>query len=140
MDFDKMIKQMELLTNMIMGNEVRSIDDFTRGEVKKYLNCSEKIAGIFILFNGNKPVYVGRTKDLAQRVGSDIRSKDKNAANVTKRIMDKYEFEGMEEARNYVYSNFSVSLLKVEDVYLRTLLQVYIHLKYNTEFNSFEEH
>lgn len=63
-------------------------------------------------------------------------------ANITKRILDesKGQFKDMNEATKYFYSHYTVQMLKVNNEYLRALLQIYIAMELGTKYNTFLEH
>ncbi|PLR95752.1 hypothetical protein [Bacillus sp. T33-2] len=93
----------------------------------------------------NKAVYVGRSGNLAQRIGVDLRAVTRQQATISYKLTTlKQRFPQLntiQDAREYMYKNYSVQMLKIEDENERALFQIYASMELGTldEFNSFRE-
>lgn len=88
MDFEQMIKEMkETYKKLILKERAYEMRELTEGAVKDILKSQTPVAGNFLLYEDGIPVYIGRSGDLAQRIGTDLRSLSKNQANITKKIL-----------------------------------------------------
>lgn len=87
-------------------------------------------------------VYIGRSKTLAQRIGTDLRALQETQATLTYKLMNSKlpEISNMSEARDYMYNNYTVKMLPLDSEHTRAIFQVFVSMKYRTEFNSFMEH
>lgn len=93
---------------------------------------------LFSKVDDDTPLYVGRTSRLSLRVGTDHRSIDENLAPLTARIKSLPNIHTMEEAREYLYENCRVRMLVEPDRRVRAILETYVILKLNPEFNQVE--
>ena len=127
-----------LLTDLSQAEQL-SIRNLTGRKVVEALPAE---AGLY-LFSRSKddgPVYVGRSANLPQRVGTNHRSTQENQAPVTKALKTKFNFATMKEARDMLFEDYVVRLLAEPDAPTRALLEIYAAMALNTEFNSFLEH
>ena len=125
------------------------IRDLTEGKIKRVFGENDvPIKGVFLISNhneNNKPLYVGRSKTLAQRIGVDLRAITKEQATISYKLTtlkEKFPFlENIRDARQYMYDNYSVQMLRIVDENERAIFQIYaaMELKTINEFNSFIE-
>jgi hypothetical protein len=93
------------------------------------------------MYEDNIPVYIGRSRTLAQRIGVDLRSIQKSQATLTYKLMNSGLLcvQTMEETRSYMYKHFTVKMLQLDDEYERAIFQIYASMKLGTKYNSFME-
>jgi hypothetical protein len=115
--------------------------DLTERKVKDYFNSNNPVSGVFVMFEEDEPVYIGRSKTIAQRIGVDLRSIQKSQATLTYKLMNSglVGFKTMEETRIYMYKHFTIKMLQLEDEYERAIFQIYASMKLGTKYNSFME-
>ena len=115
------------------------IRNLTRSKVVAALPSG---AGVYLFCQrtDGAPVYVGRSANLPQRVGTNHRSTQQNQAALTNALMLRFDLDSMGRAREYLYEHYTVRLLAESDVPTRALLEIYAAMELNTEFNSFLEH
>ena len=103
------------------------------------MESKEPVKGIYLISDqDDNPIYVGRSRTLAQRLGVDHRAVTESQANLTlklSRIMGK----DMRTTREYMYNNYFVRIVKVDNTIERTLLEIYTAMILKTPHNSFEE-
>ena len=122
-----------------MDNEKLNLRTLTKGRVNLFFGKKEPISGIYVITDSeNNPIYVGRSRHLAQRIGDDHRSTQVSQANLTLKYA-RLNNISIVDARKYMYENYLVQMIEVENEYARTLLEVYVAMKLNTPFNSFRE-
>lgn len=104
-----------------------------------YFNKKEPISGIYLISDiEDNPIYVGRSRHMAQRLGIDHRALTKTQANLTHKYA-KLNNISVVDARNHMFESFLVQMVEVENEHARTLFEVYVSMKLNTPFNSFRE-
>jgi hypothetical protein len=115
--------------------------DLTARKIKDHFSISGPVSGVFIMYEKNKPVYIGRSRTLAQRIGTDLRSIQKSQATLTYKLMNSglLGIKTMEEARAYMYEHFTVKMLQIDDECERAIFQIYASMKLGTKYNSFME-
>lgn len=140
--FEEIVKELPNYLNQLLQQKANSLKDLTEGKIKRQLETDSDIPGIYLMFDQEKPVYVGRSAHLAQRVGKDHRSLEKTQATLTYRLVKSRlpNITSLEQARDYMFQNFKVKILPVKDEYIRTIFEVYASLKLNTPYNEFMEH
>jgi hypothetical protein len=139
-------KLSERLNHIVTAPKYK-IRDLTEGKIKSIFGeDSTPIEGVFLISNHteNKAVYVGRSRNMASRIGVDLRATTKQQANLSYKLMilDEYpELNTIPEAREFIYNHFSVQMIKVNDENERAVLQIYAAMELGTieEFNSFKE-
>lgn len=136
------VERLPVLFNQLVESPSYKIKDLTEGSIKEILGESLPVEGVYIMYDKEVPMYVGRSKTLAQKIGTDERSLGQVQATVSKKIIkeESNNFSTMEEARNYLFNNYSVRLIKIDDEVLRTLFVVYVATELGTPFNDFMEH
>jgi hypothetical protein len=124
------------------------IRDLTEGKIKKIFGeDSSQIEGVFLVTNNNdnKPLFVGRSGNLAQRIGTDLRATTREQATLSYKLTllkDRFpSLESIKDAREYMYQHYSVQMIRIDDENERAVFQIYAAMELGTieEFNSFRE-
>lgn len=135
-----MIGRYPNLLKTLRGSNRYALQDITQAKIRSILQSDNPVPGVYLMTDSeDRPLYVGRSKNLAQRIGKDHRSLNKNAANLTYMI-SKLNNISHNEARNYMFGDFFVKFIKVENEYDRTVFEVYVAMELNTPYNNFLEH
>lgn len=118
-----------------------SFATLTKKRINDYFNTNNPVAGVFVMFEKGEPVYIGRSRTLAQRIGVDLRSIQESQATLTLKLMKLgiTNTKTMEETRTYMYEHFMIKMIQLEDEYERALFQIYASMKLETKYNSFME-
>lgn len=140
--FESIVQELPNYLSQLLQQKANSLKDLTEGKIKRLLGTDSDIPGIYLIYNQEKPVYIGRSAHLAQRVGKDHRALEETQATLTYRLVRSGlpEITSMKQARDYMFRNFKVKILPVNDEYMRTIFEVYASLKLNTPYNKFMEH
>lgn len=127
------------LLTQLKCSEPFGICKLTKGKIKQAVGEG---GGIYLFSekDGDVPVYVGRSDNLAQRVGKDHRSLEENQAAVTKRLKERYGLPTMSTAREKLYHDYVVRLRLEPDIPSRAMFEIFAAMDLNTEFNTFKEH
>lgn len=133
------IEELPVLFKQLVNSQGHEISDLTEGKLKEILGETSPVKGVYLMHDNEVPMYVGRSKTLAQKIGTDERSLGEIQATVTKKIMKDKKFSTMKDARMYLFENYRVKFIKVDDEILRTLLVIYVATELQTPFNSFME-
>ena len=113
--------------------------------------------GIYVLYEREKPMYVGRSDDLAERLlehgqpsgGSETatlafnmaKQKFSGSTSMARKDLQKdKDFQLLFDAAKERIRKMDVRVVGVEDPIEQTILEVYAHLELHTPFNSFENH
>jgi len=135
----------ELLADLLSSDKY-PLKTLTKGEIQKILGKKKAVSGVYLMseVDDDTAVYVGRSKNLAQRIGVDHRAIQKSQSTLGLRLW-KQGIEGiscMKTSREYMYQRFNVRFLPIEDVYLRTVFEFFasIILDTTSKYNSFMEH
>jgi hypothetical protein len=142
--YEEVHNQLPILLHKLLSAVKYPLSEITKGKIEKILETKEAVPGVYLMSEilGDTPVYVGRSKTLAQRIGTDHRAIQKEMATLGYRL-SKQGIEGiscMKTAREYMYQRFNVRMLPIEDVYVRTIFEVYAAMSLKTMHNSFLEH
>lgn len=125
--------------------EIRSL---TEGTIKKIFGEDTlPIEGVFLITNhtNNQMLYVGRSRNLAARIGVDLRATTREQATISYKLTtlkDDYSYLAtIRDAREYMYKHYSVQMIKVPDENERAIFQIYAAMKLGTlkVFNNFRE-
>lgn len=140
--WQEVVARLPVLLNDLLRAEPHALRDLTKARVKHHLREHGGHAGVYVFseISSNKPVYVGRSANLPQRIGSDHRWLDPICATVTKRLKDKMGLASMEEAREHLFDHYHVRFIVEPDVHTRAIFEIYASMVLGTEFNSFVEH
>jgi hypothetical protein len=139
--FDEIVTYFPELFEKLVNSPKYNFGELKRNEVSKIFNTTNKnpISGVYLISNTqNHPIYVGRSRNIAQRIGDDHRSSDAGIANLTKKIAKENNVTHL-EARNYMFGDFEVQMIQIENDYARTLFEIYAAMKLKTPYNSFRE-
>lgn len=139
--FESIVNLLPLYLEKLLAQKEYCFADLTESKIKDHFSTSKPISGVFVMFENGKPVYIGRSRTLAQRIGVDLRSIQKSQATLTYKLMNLglLNFKTMEETRTYMYKNFTIKMLQLEDEYERAMFQIYASMKLGTKYNSFME-
>lgn len=136
--------------------DLQKSEPVTKNELK---NVPKR--GIYVFFENDKPIYVGRSKNLRQRLGqhsqqySDHHSAtfafmiakqdaEKRGINLHKRTREDLQIDPefspiFSDAKNRVL-NMKIQVIQMDDPVEQTLFEVYAALELNTEYNIWETH
>lgn len=142
---DEILGRIPILLELLCKSLPYEIGDFTSSEVSKVIgvNTAIECGGIYLFSEKETGVhiYVGRSKDLAQRVGRDHRGYQTNKAKmVSDLIRDKEELLDMQQAQQYLRDNYVIRVLPEQDIITRALLEIYAAAVLKTKYNTFVEH
>jgi hypothetical protein len=146
--FTEIYYKLPSLLQQLKGAESYPTKDLTEGTIKKLMGQeSNPIEGVYLITDHNKKkdLYVGRSRNLAVRIGTDLRAVTKEQVTLSYKITTLKEqfphINTIKEAREYMYDNYSVQMIRVQDVHERTIFQIYAALELGTikEFNNFRE-
>ncbi len=117
--------------------------------------------GIYVFFENEHPIYVGRTNRMKDRIKEHGRPSSNNSSapfafNLAKKIavskgIDVSKPRRMELEKNSTFaslfsevkekvSRMSVRVIAIDDPIIQTLFEVYASVELNTEFNDFNTH
>lgn len=123
-------------------------------------SVKDQVKGIYCFYEGGKPLYVGRTRNIRKRVLQHrrLRGRHNSAAfafNIAKKDFEENhsseklsrvelskdpEFDRLfTEAKERV-RKMSVRFVEVKDPIEQTIFDVYAHIKLGTPFNDFDTH
>ncbi|QGM28953.1 hypothetical protein GI482_00325 [Bacillus sp. N3536] len=139
--FDEIVTHFPQLFEQLINSQKYNFGALTRGSINTILKTDNKnpISGVYLISNTqNAPLYVGRSRNIAQRIGTDHRSTDTNLANLTYKIAQENNVTPL-QAREYMYGDFEVQMITIDNDYARTLFEVYAAMKLQTPYNSFRE-
>ena len=155
--FEKIIEKIPLLLE-----ELNNKSMLKKGDTYINQSCIPK-KGIYVLFENSKPIYVGRSNNIKQRLrdhsnpGSDhysatfafrlaAREYEKKYCKSTKGILrkdlknDRYFNILFLDAKARV-SEMGIKTINIDDQITQTIFEVYAAMKLGTlEFNSFDNH
>lgn len=139
--FESIIYSLPLYLDKLIAQKEYHLADLTEGKIKDHFSTSHPVSGVFVMYEKGVPVYIGRSKTLAQRIGVDLRSIQESQATLTHRLMNSglLSVKTMKETRTYMYKYFTVKMLQLEDEYERAVFQIYASMKLETKYNSFIE-
>lgn len=141
MDFESIVESLPSLLEQLLNQKVYSLADLTKGKINDHFSTKSPVSGIYVIYERERPVYIGRSRTLAQRIGIDLRSIQKLQANMTYKLttMGLSNITTMRQARDYMFKNFSVKMLMVDDQYARAIFVIYASMKLETIYNDFIE-
>jgi len=135
------VEKLPMLFKQLIESPSYHIEDLTEGRMKDLLGESNPVQGVYIMYDKETPMQVGRSRTLAQKIGTDERSLGEMQATVSKKIMksSSNKYSTMKEARDYLYKNYSVKFIKIDDEIIRAMFVIYVATELQTPFNSFME-
>ncbi len=142
--FEEIVFSFPSYLEQLLAQKTYFFANLTEGKIKDHFGTNNPVPGVFVMFEKDEPVYVGRSKTLAQRIGVDLRSIQKSQATLTYRIykamnLESLRFKTMEDTRDYMYKYFTVKMFQINDEYERAIFQIYASMKLETKYNSFLE-
>lgn len=141
-------QQLPILLNDLVSATPYNLEYLTSGTITSIFKSQNHpvgdVPGVYLISTilEDTPLYVGRSKKLAQRIGKDHRATVKSQATFSHRVL-KSNIAGvtcMTTARTHIYNNFHIRMIAIEDVYTRTIFEVYAAMQLSTPHNSFMEH
>lgn len=155
--FEQIIAEMPLLLRKLNDQPMLKKDEIRMGQAL----VPQK--GIYVLFEHNKPIYVGRSNNIRQRMsGHSNQSSDRYSATFAFRLAIKeYERKYMKSTKGirrqnlekdpefvveFIEAKFRVAemgikAIEIDDQITQTIFEVYASMKLGTlEFNSFDNH
>jgi predicted GIY-YIG superfamily endonuclease len=155
--FENITKEMPILLEKLNNNPMVNKDEIRMGQV----SIPQK--GIYILFENDKPIYVGRSNNIKQRLNGHCNQwSDRFSATFAFRLAikeyeSKYQkrVKGIRREDLESDSDFSIlfqkakarvaamgiKVVEIEDPITQTIFEVYAAMKLDTlEFNSFDNH
>lgn len=134
-------EKLPVLFNQLIEGKSYYIKDLTEGKLKDILGSSNPVEGVYLMYDKDVPMYVGRSKTLAQKLGTDERALGEVQATVSKKIrnINVNKSWTMKEARKYLFNNYTVKFIKIDDEILRSIFVIYVATELQTPFNSFME-
>lgn len=139
--FENIVNSLPLYLEQLLAQKAYCFADLTEGKIKEHFSTSNPVSGVFVMYEKSEPVYIGRSRTLAQRIGVDLRSIQKSQATLTYKLMNLglMGFNTMEETRTYMYKHFTIKMLQLDNEYERAIFQIYASMKLGTKYNSFME-
>ena len=138
-EYKRINDRLPLLFEKLIGSERYSFREVTKSKLHSILKSKEPVKGIYLISDkDDNPLYVGRSKNLAQRIGKDHRAIQKTQATFTLKLSKLMGLD-MQGTRAFMYDNYYVRIVQVDNTIERTLLEVYAAMILNTPHNSFEE-
>ncbi len=143
--YDQISQRLPKLANKLRNAKRHPILNLTEGVIRGTLKSPKNDGAIPGLYGfskkgSNKFEYIGRTKDLARRIGSDHRSKERNKAAFTYILKRERNSRGtMQSAREQFLGNYDVRFIPESDIGVRAVFEVYATLKWRTK-NALIEH
>ena len=113
--FESIVNVLPLYLEEILAEKEYCFADLTEGKIKAHFCTSNPVSGVFVMFEKGEPVYIGRSRTLAQRIGVDLRSIQKSQATLTHKLMKSglLNVKTMEETRHYMYKHFTIRMLRI---------------------------
>ena len=139
--FESIVNQLPLYLDNLLEQKEYSFAELTERKIKDFFGTTNPVSGVFLMIENDVPVYIGRSRTLAQRIGVDLRSIQKSQATLTYKLLisGQHNFTTMDQVREYMYNHFTVKMINLEDEYDRTIFQIYASMKLKTKYNSFLE-
>lgn len=139
--FESIVNSLSVYLEKLLEQKEYCFDELTKSKIENHFCTSNPVSGVFVMFEKGEPVYIGRSKTLAQRIGVDLRSIQKSQATLTYKLMksELLSFKTMEEARTYMYKHFTIKMFPLQDEHERAIFQIYASMKLRTKYNSFME-
>jgi len=151
--FKKLSDRMPLRLQLLLEQPLIAIDDIGVTHVPQ--------KGVYVLFEGNKPIYVGRSNRMKNRLKEHSqRSSDHYSATLAFRIakqntialqnierkqtneqlMKNSDFVEEFEAAKDRIARTKIRFIEIEDQIEQALFEIYAHLTLNTKYNDFSTH
>lgn len=138
-EFDEIVKDFPSLFNELILKQKNELRTLVKSKVQAIFNKKEPIHGIYLISDKcDNPIYVGRSRNMQVRIGVDHRALTKTQANLMHKLARELNLSPA-EAREYMYLNYYVRMIEINNDYARTLFEVYTAMKLKTPYNSFRE-
>ena len=151
--FKKLTDRMPLLLQSLLKKPLIAIDDIGITPVPQ--------KGVYVFFEGNKPIYVGRSDRLKKRLKehsqrssvhnsatlafkiakqntSTLHKKEKKQTN--EQLMKNRDFVGEFEAAKDRIARAEIRFIEIEDQIEQAIFEIYASLALDTELNDFGTH
>lgn len=161
MSFDDMEKKLPEYLKELKACEPFTLDE--RGNLRRNDKPLPKVEGVYCFYEGDKPLYVGRTDNIRNRVLQQRRLGGRHnsaafAFNIAKKDIGEdhpnEEVDGLkrgELSKNHVFDwlfteakmrvrKMSVRFVEIQDSNEQAIFEVYAHMKLGTPFNDFSNH
>ena len=151
--FKKLTDRMPLYLQSLLEKPSIAIDDIGITQVPR--------KGVYVFFEDNKPIYVGRSNRLKERLkehsqkGADHYSatlafkiakqnnstlQGKERKQTSEQLMKNRDFvEEFEAAKNRI-ARTKIRFIEIEDQIEQAMFEIYAHLALNTRYNDFRTH
>lgn len=142
MYFRDTIQELPNIYTQLLNQPKHRYADLTQGKINSIFQTKEPVCGVYIMSDKDEPVYVGRSRHIAQRIGTDHRANTKTQATLAYKLSRLQEIVGITDilsARNYMYTHYTVQMIQVDNDYVRTLFEIYAAMELKTKYNSFRE-
>lgn len=124
----------EKLVNTLSNSKQYNLNNLTQGELKNIVGSTKEVIGVYVFYDKDRPMYVGVTEHLVQKIGKDERSKKEST--IVEKVMKQLNFDSVEDSRKYVFDNYTVRFLKVENIEVAKKLGAIIFKNLRTQFNN----
>lgn len=125
----------EKLVNTLSNSKQYNLNNLTKGELKNIVGSTKEVIGVYVFYDKDRPMYVGVTEHLVQKIGKDERSKKEST--IVEKVMKQLNFDSVEDSRKYIFNNYTVRFLKVEDIDVAKKLAATISIKFSTPFSMY---
>lgn len=132
--FEEIVIRLPKLLEQILHSPKYHYGSLSQKGIEQLFNKEDKyLKGVYLFSDsvGNY-LYVGLSKTMGQRVGTDHKKKDANFLN---RLIVQTGFTAA-EVKAHMLEDFNVQMIEIENEYTRKLFEVYVMMKLNTPFNS----
>lgn len=140
--FSDISKKLPGILQELLSQKEYDYKNLTRARINSIFGTKSPIHGIYLMHEDHTPVYVGRSRNMAQRIGTDHRANNRAQASLAFKLTTGtvgHQFSDVKAARTYMFNHFTVQMIQVEDVHLRTFSEIYVALELGTKYNSFVE-
>jgi predicted GIY-YIG superfamily endonuclease len=140
--FNEIIVTLPDKLNLIKSSKKYDLRGLPKSSISKIFNNRKPVPGVYVMYDKDVPVYVGRSRNLAQRIGLDHRAKQKTQATMTYKLVshiDYPEIDNMDSGREYLFNNYTVSMIQIDCEYERAIFEIYAAMTLNCKHNSFRE-
>ncbi|WBW95189.1 hypothetical protein [Oceanirhabdus sp. W0125-5] len=137
--FFEYVERLPVLKQEISQSPSYDLEFLTESKIKEILGADSPMGAVYVMYDKGVPTYVGRSKTIAQKIGVDERSIGENQATVATKILKEKGYSTMREAREYLYNNYKIKFIPIDDEKLRYTFLIYLAMELETKFNNFKE-
>ena len=143
----------EYMNRLVHCRPMRMNTQTERRELNRQL---DGLSGIYVIYEGNRPMYVGRSVNLKIRVGDHGRAGQRDGATLAFNLArdSSPDFRGRTRERLWLDSRFErqfkleiervkqmiVRVVEVTDSIEQTVFEVYTAMTLDTPYNTFDTH